>query len=321
MSEKNVDTEHLRTSDAGIEEQDRRRRGAYYTPKLWVDHAHKLITNTLGDDWREKYVVVDPACGTKNLTRDYEFSELYSMTIDQDELDSSSDLNPEGTSFQYDFLNDDVFAMHGQPAPKLSGGKSEKSKLANIQRAIDWINSKPHPGDIMRMSDNGELKMDAGLLKALREQKPIVILSNPPYKSSRDGKTGGKSTTGITKTAMGQMMDGYDMAKQNMYTQFLYRYMLLANDFGYLNDFHLFTFSPVGHFTSPSFEKFRNKFYDTFSFDRDASFIMHSKEFGLSGEFPIGFTHNEVKPDRFIGGMRPMGSTKLEDLPLSVDLD
>lgn len=308
MSEKNVDTEHLRNSDAGIEEQDRRRRGAYYTPKLWVDHAHKLITNALGDDWRERYVVVDPACGTKNLTRDYEFTELYSMTIDQDELDSSGDLNPEGTSFQYDFLNDDVFAMHGQPKPKLSGGKSKKSERANIQKAFDWINSKPYPDDIVRMSNNGELKMDAGLIKALREQKPIVILSNPPYKSSRDGKTkSGKSVTGITKTAMGQLMDGYDQAKQNMYTQFLYRYMLLANDFGYLSDFHLFTFSPVGHLTSPSFGKFTNKFYSAFSFDKDASFIMNSKEFGLSGEFPIGFTHNEVKPDRFFGSMRPLG--------------
>lgn len=83
MSEKNVDASRY---DETIEERKRREEGAYYTPKPWVDHTHKHIANALGDDWREKYVVVDPAAGTQNLTRDYEFRELYSMTLNQEDI-------------------------------------------------------------------------------------------------------------------------------------------------------------------------------------------------------------------------------------------
>lgn len=51
-----------------IHDKMRRFHGDFFTPKIWVDQAHRVIEDALGEDWRDKYVVVDPACGTKNLT-------------------------------------------------------------------------------------------------------------------------------------------------------------------------------------------------------------------------------------------------------------
>lgn len=55
-----------------------------------------------------KIYVSSNCCGTKNLTRDYRFKELYCSTLEQAELDISKNYNKEATSFQFDFLNDSL---------------------------------------------------------------------------------------------------------------------------------------------------------------------------------------------------------------------
>jgi hypothetical protein len=94
-------------ADRLMEDNNRRAKGEFYTPTLFVDYAHKMIAEQFGDDWREKYVVWDNCAGSKNLTRDYYFKELYSSTLEKAELEISKKYNKEGTSFQFDFLNDD----------------------------------------------------------------------------------------------------------------------------------------------------------------------------------------------------------------------
>ena len=95
-------------SDRLIEDTNRRNKGEFYTPTLFVDYAHKMIEKELGSHWKENYVVWDCCCGTKNLTRDYQFKELYCSTLEQAELDISKNYNKEATSFQFDFLNDSL---------------------------------------------------------------------------------------------------------------------------------------------------------------------------------------------------------------------
>lgn len=95
-------------SDRLIEDTNRRSKGEFYTPTIWVDYAHKLIEKELGSHWKENYVVWDCCCGTKNLTRDYRFKELYCSTLEQAELDICKNYNKEATSFQFDFLNDSL---------------------------------------------------------------------------------------------------------------------------------------------------------------------------------------------------------------------
>lgn len=59
--------------DRNYENDIRRRQGAFFTPPVWCSEAHRRIARVLGPDWTEKYVVVDPCSGTKNLTRDLVF--------------------------------------------------------------------------------------------------------------------------------------------------------------------------------------------------------------------------------------------------------
>ena len=95
-------------SDRLIEDTNRRNKGEFYTPKLFVDYAHKMVEEHLGADWKEKYVVWDNSCGTKNLTKDYNFKELYCSTLENAELEMSKKYNANSTSFVFDFLNDSL---------------------------------------------------------------------------------------------------------------------------------------------------------------------------------------------------------------------
>lgn len=95
-------------------EDMKRRRGAFYTPELFAEYAHKMIEEKFGEDWKEKYVVWDNCCGEKALTKSHKFGELYSSTIDNDELENSVEYNKEGVAFQFDFLNDSLDKLpHG----------------------------------------------------------------------------------------------------------------------------------------------------------------------------------------------------------------
>ena len=87
----------------------RRKQGEFFTPTIWVNKAHEYITSVFGEDWKEKYVVWDPAWGTGNLTRDYKFKELYVSTLNYSDIQTAEQMgyNPEAVKFQFDFLNDD----------------------------------------------------------------------------------------------------------------------------------------------------------------------------------------------------------------------
>jgi hypothetical protein len=67
-----------------------------------------MIAEQLGENWKDEYVVWDNCCGGKNLTRDYRFKELYCSTLFESELQIGERYNKEATSFQFDFLNDDL---------------------------------------------------------------------------------------------------------------------------------------------------------------------------------------------------------------------
>jgi len=95
--------------DRLIQDVTRRKQGEFFTPTIWVDKAHEYIASVYGEDWKEKYVVWDPAWGTGNLTRDYKFKELYVSTLNYSDIQTAEQMgyNPEAVKFQFDFLNDD----------------------------------------------------------------------------------------------------------------------------------------------------------------------------------------------------------------------
>ena len=95
--------------DRIVEDTTRRKQGEFFTPAIWVDKAHEYIASVYGENWKDEYVVWDPAWGTGNLTRDYQFKELYVSTLNQSDIDTANQMgyNSEAVKFQYDFLNDD----------------------------------------------------------------------------------------------------------------------------------------------------------------------------------------------------------------------
>lgn len=94
--------------DRLIEDTTRRFQGEFFTPTPWVEEAHRMIEKEFGEDWKEQYVVWDPAWGTGNLTRDYKFKKLYVSTLNASDIGLAEQrgYNPEAVKFQYDFLND-----------------------------------------------------------------------------------------------------------------------------------------------------------------------------------------------------------------------
>jgi len=135
--------ELVATCDRLITDYDRRMKGEFYTPTIWVDEAHKEISKVFGNDWKEKYVVWDPAWGTGNLTRDYSFKELYCSTINQSDIDiaNQNGINMNAVKFQYDFLND---------------GVDDKGVFLDD-------------------------KLPRGLKEAFEGGKEIIVFMNPPY--------------------------------------------------------------------------------------------------------------------------------------------
>lgn len=87
---------------------ERRFNGAFYIPSEFASYSQKMISSSLGDNWREEYVVWDCCSRLKNLTRDFAFNKLYCSTLEQNDIDLSACYNTNATSFQFDFLNDSL---------------------------------------------------------------------------------------------------------------------------------------------------------------------------------------------------------------------
>lgn len=119
--------------DRLIQDITRRKQGEFFTPTIWVDKAHEYIASVYGEDWKEKHVVLDPAWGTGNLTRDYKFKELYVSTLNYSDIQTAEQMgyNPEAVKVQFDFLNDDYdFLPQGL-----------KNAIKNGKRIIVLMNS------------------------------------------------------------------------------------------------------------------------------------------------------------------------------------
>lgn len=263
-------------ADTLIVEADRRFTGDFWTPPRWVDKAHEYIEDALGEDWKNEYVVVDPACGTLNLTRDYRFKELYSSTLFQEELDIASDYNPEAVKYQYDFLNDDM-VLH-EPIVTITDDFQCHEEAMTGEKALELARA-------------GRLKMPLRLVEALAANKPVVFFANPPYGQSGSGQ-GRDHKAGVNNTAVGELMDGFGHARKELYTQFIWRTKELAKVFGYTSDFHFFFFNKT-FLTSPNFGKFTDELTSEFTF-KDG-FMMNAGEFsGTSSAWGIVFSHFEI---------------------------
>lgn len=80
--------------------------GVYYTPTIIAKECHAYLANVFGSGWTYTYTVWDCASGQGQLTSGLTFSNLYSSTLEYNDVKNSTH-NPEAVHFQFDFLNGD----------------------------------------------------------------------------------------------------------------------------------------------------------------------------------------------------------------------
>ena len=175
--------------DRLIEDITRRKQGEFFTPALWANKAHEYIASVYGEDWKEKYVVWDPAWGTGNLTRGYKFKELYVSTLNYSDIQTANQMgyNPEAVKFQFDFLNDDYDFLPKGLRDAIEVGKG-----------IIVLMNPPYGS----VNDFQNIKQDGGQSKNKIEDTVI-------------------------KTQMNQ--DQMGLCVKNLYTQFIYRLSKIGN--------------------------------------------------------------------------------------------
>jgi len=121
--------------DLLIPQDIRERKGAFFTPQMWVELSQKYIADVLGPDWQDEYYVWDCAAGTGNLlaglTNKY---NIWASTLDMADVNVMKERIKNGANlledhvFQFDFLNDD-FSKLPQSLQDVIKDESKRRKL------------------------------------------------------------------------------------------------------------------------------------------------------------------------------------------------
>jgi hypothetical protein len=254
---KPAEVEHFYANkDRLVDEDDRRRQGAFFTPALWVAEAHREMDRVLGEGWRRDCVVWDPAAGTANLTRDYtDWGCLISSTAEKADVKVMRENRWGGQVFHYDFLNDDA------PSPFFGPDDGDN----RIPSAVDRV-----------------------LREAAKAGKRLVFLANPPYGTA--GVLGKDSKEGIATNATNGHMKKAKMGKaaSQLYAQFMFRFMQIAQQYGFTRT-TVGLFSPLNHMCSGSYARFRQWWYARNAYQ--GGFMFQASHFAdVSGAWGISFT-------------------------------
>lgn len=274
-------------TDQLLQEDDRRRKGDYYTPSIWVNEAHKLLDKNLGPNWREEYMVWDCAWGTGNLTRDCTklngtyIPDLYCSTLEETDLEIGARYNRNATKFQYDFLNDDVdlfeLAQGYLWQPFNGTAFSHNPKIAdkvNFKDILDLYSDAivhnvtteeqckyAYAKAVNTIKSSKLYSCAPKLLDTLMDsdsQKPLLFFINPPYGTSGELKTvhndSIKHKEGIGYSAINVLMtdEKIGTCSRQLVAQFMYRIDLIQKLFG--NNIKLGMFSPTSVLTSNDYE-------------------------------------------------------------------
>lgn len=243
----------LERRDSLLPLDERSFKGAYYTPLHIVDKAYDLLTQTLGKNWQQNYIVWDMCCGVGNLeVKHSNHRNIFMSTLDQADIDvmRASRTCVAATKFQYDYLNDDV----------------------DEQGQVDYTLTNKVPGPLRQAIADAK----AGTKGA----KKILVLMNPPYGETGSGvRKGDTNKKGIERSKVNRAMaSGY--ASKELFVQFLTR---ISQE---LPSATLAMFSTLKYVNAPNFDQFRQQWRARYL----GGFVVHSKAFdGIKGDFPIGF--------------------------------
>ncbi len=150
----------LERRDLLVPSDVRERKGAFFTPRIWVEKSQEYLTKALGQDYQEDYIIWDCAGGTGNLLNGLtNKANCFLSTLDSNdvaivkELAAANKLNLlENHVFQFDFLNDD-FKKVPKSLQEILNDKEKRKKL------IIYINPPyAEAGNKAKMSGTGEHK-------------------------------------------------------------------------------------------------------------------------------------------------------------------
>ncbi|HEF6404603.1 TPA: hypothetical protein SAS87_000463 [Campylobacter jejuni] len=246
----------IKRRDLLVDQDIRERKGAFFTPRIWVDKACEYLSKTFG----EEYYIWDLAGGTGNLLANFTNKKnIFCSTLDKADIDVIHERIKNGANlfenhvFQFDFLNDEFFDEVDD-----KGKIIQKSKLPLILQEI---------------------------LKDENKRKKLIIFINPPYAEAGNSST--MSGTGKHKT--GVSLDNYvykkykvilSSARNELFAQFFIR---IYNE---IEGAILASFSTLKYVNSTNFIKFRQAFKAKFL----KGFIVPAYTFdNVKGNFPIGF--------------------------------
>ncbi|KNX44270.1 hypothetical protein [Helicobacter pylori] len=240
----------LERRDLLVPSDVRERKGAFFTPKIWVEKSQEYLAKALGQDYQEDYIIWDCTGGTGNLLRGLlNKANLYLSTLDHNDVAIVKDLAAknhlkllENHVFQFDFLNDDF--------------KSDK-----MPKSLQEI------------------------LKDEEKRKKLIIYINPPYAEA--GNKAKMSGTGEHKAKVARNNKTYEAYKDflgsganELFAQFFMRI------YKELNGCIMASFSKLKYLNSSNFKKFREVFKAKFL----EGFMVPADSFdNVNGQFPIGF--------------------------------
>ncbi|MBB1542658.1 MAG: hypothetical protein HG457_007175 [Flavobacteriaceae bacterium] len=205
--------------DLLVPQDIRERKGAFFTPRQWVELSQKYLTDYLGENWQDEYYIWDCAAGTGNLlaglTNKY---NIYTSTLDQADVNVMHERIEHGANllknhvFQFDFLNDEFI-------PQKEGGKMPDSLYEII-------------------SDE-------------EKRKKLVIYINPPYAEGDNIRGIGRKNVHVSRIHS-KYQDIIGKASSEMFAQFFTR---IYNE---IPNCKLGEFSTLKILQAPNFSDFRN---------------------------------------------------------------
>ncbi|EJM3943266.1 hypothetical protein NOI72_000454 [Campylobacter upsaliensis] len=251
----------------------RERKGAFFTPQIWVGKAQNYLAKALGENYQSEYYIWDLAAGTGNLlTNLTESHRLYASTLDKADVEIIQELSSKNALhllpkhiFQFDFLNDEFFdticEKHQKEGLNFADEKCEKCQKSKVTNSLQEI------------------------LKDEAKRKRLIIFINPPYAeatSATQVTNTGKNKDGVAlgNATYERYKDSMGKASNELFAQFFFRI------YKEIPHCHLAAFSTLKYVNSSNFIKFRETFQAKFL----KGFIAPAYTFdNVKGNFPIGF--------------------------------
>lgn len=230
----------------------RERKGAFFTPQIWVKKAQSYLASALGENYQDEYYIWDCAAGTGNLLANFKDKyRIFASDFDKSNVDIMKELAKtkeseiklnllENHIFTFDFLNDD---------------------FSSLPQTLQEI------------------------LKDEKKREKLIIFINPPYAEATSANT--PSGTGQSKDGVANSNKTYTKylnllgrGANELFAQFFIR---IQQE---IPNCILASFSTLKYVNSQNFAKFRQEFKAEFL----KGFICPADTFdNVKGEFPIGF--------------------------------